>query len=63
MTSTDIDVAPAQAAAPVADPEALIERMFAAGLAAMDLIAVYLGDRLGLYRLLAEAPRTAGEPS
>ncbi len=61
MTSTDIDVAPAPAAAPVADPEALIERMFAAGLAAMDLIAVYLGDRLGLYRLLAEAPRTAGE--
>ena len=61
MTSTDIDVAPAPAAAPVADPEALIERMFAAGLAAMDLIAVYLGDRLGLYRLLAEAPRTARE--
>ncbi|HET6690728.1 MAG TPA: class I SAM-dependent methyltransferase [Miltoncostaeaceae bacterium] len=59
MTSTDIDAAPATA--PAADPEALLERIFTAGLAAMDLIAVYLGDRLGLYRLLAEAPRTAAE--
>jgi SAM-dependent methyltransferase len=42
--------------------DALVERLFAATLAAFDLYAVYLGDRLGLYRSLAAAgPLTASE--
>ena len=36
---------------PAAD--ALVERLFGAVLATMDLHAVYLGDRLGYYRALA----------
>jgi SAM-dependent methyltransferase len=34
--------------------DALVERLFAATIGAMDLCSVYLGDRLGLYRALAE---------
>jgi ubiquinone/menaquinone biosynthesis C-methylase UbiE len=34
--------------------DALVERLFQATLGAMDVFAVYLGDRLGLYRALAE---------
>jgi Methyltransferase domain len=34
--------------------DALVERLFHATLGAMDVFAVYLGDRLGLYRALAE---------
>jgi 2-polyprenyl-3-methyl-5-hydroxy-6-metoxy-1,4-benzoquinol methylase len=34
--------------------DALVERLFAATLGAMDVLAVYVGDRLGLYRALAE---------
>jgi SAM-dependent methyltransferase len=42
--------------------EALAERLFAAGLAAGELLTVYLGDRLGLYEALASAGTvTAGE--
>lgn len=37
-----------------ASPETLSERFFAASLEAMDLFSVYLGDRLGYYRALAE---------
>ena len=37
-----------------ASPDALTERLFHATIAAMDLFAVYLGDRLGYYRALAE---------
>lgn len=37
-----------------ASPDALVERLFHATTAAMDLFAVYLGDRLGYYRALAE---------
>ena len=33
--------------------DALVERLFNATLGAFDLYAVYLGDRLGLYRALA----------
>jgi 2-polyprenyl-3-methyl-5-hydroxy-6-metoxy-1,4-benzoquinol methylase len=33
----------------------LAERLFGSALAAMDLLCVYLGDRLGLYRALADA--------
>jgi SAM-dependent methyltransferase len=40
----------------------LVERLFGSALAAMDLLCVYLGDRLGLYRALAEAgPSTSAE--
>jgi ubiquinone/menaquinone biosynthesis C-methylase UbiE len=42
--------------------DALVGRLFEAALGTMDLLAVYLGDRLGFYRALAErGPVTAGE--
>jgi hypothetical protein len=34
---------------------ALVERLFGAALGGIDFVSVYLGDRLGLYRALAEA--------
>ena len=34
--------------------DALVERLFRANLALLDVLTVYLGDRLGLYRALAE---------
>lgn len=34
---------------------ALVGRLFEAALGAVDMVSVYLGDRLGLYRALAEA--------
>ncbi|MDQ3693449.1 MAG: class I SAM-dependent methyltransferase [Chloroflexota bacterium] len=37
-----------------ASPDALVERLFSALVGAMDLFAVYLGDRLGYYRALAD---------
>ena len=37
--------------------DALVERLFQATLGAMDVLAVYLGDRLGLYRALADRGR------
>jgi 2-polyprenyl-3-methyl-5-hydroxy-6-metoxy-1,4-benzoquinol methylase len=36
--------------------EALVERLFGSVLAALDLQAAYLGDRLGYYRALADSP-------
>jgi SAM-dependent methyltransferase len=39
----------------------LVERLFASTLGFFDLLAVYLGGRLGLYRALAEGPAAAGE--
>jgi len=40
----------------------LVERLFVATIGAMDLFSVYLGDRLGYYRALAEdGPATSGE--
>ena len=45
-----------------ASPDALVERLFTASLGAMDLFSVYLGDRLGYYRALAEGgPCTSGD--
>ena len=45
-----------------ASPDALVERLFNATLGAMDLFAVYLGDRLGYYRSLSEGgPATSTE--
>lgn len=44
------------------DRDAFIERVFASALGTMDVFTIYLGDRLGLYRRLAEhGPLTAGE--
>jgi 2-polyprenyl-3-methyl-5-hydroxy-6-metoxy-1,4-benzoquinol methylase len=49
-------------AIPLATPDELAERLYAATLGAMDLFSVYLGDRLGYYRSLAEGgPATSGE--
>jgi hypothetical protein len=40
----------------------LVERLFASALGAMDLLCVYLGDRLGMYSALADAgPSTSAE--
>ena len=39
--------------------EALVGQLFASALGAMDLFSVYIGDRLGLYRALAERPSLA----
>jgi 2-polyprenyl-3-methyl-5-hydroxy-6-metoxy-1,4-benzoquinol methylase len=42
--------------------DALVERLFGATIGAFDLYAVYLGDRLGLYRALADSGAlTSGE--
>lgn len=42
--------------------DALVERLFLATVGTWDVLAVYVGDRLGLYRRLAEhGPATAGE--
>jgi 2-polyprenyl-3-methyl-5-hydroxy-6-metoxy-1,4-benzoquinol methylase len=50
------------AASATAGRDALVERLFRAAVATFDLYGVYLGDRLGLYRALAElGPSTAGE--
>jgi 2-polyprenyl-3-methyl-5-hydroxy-6-metoxy-1,4-benzoquinol methylase len=52
---------------PVAAPDdgagapPMADRLFGAILGAMEVAAVYLGDRLGWYRALAEAPATAPE--
>jgi 2-polyprenyl-3-methyl-5-hydroxy-6-metoxy-1,4-benzoquinol methylase len=40
---------------------AFVERLFGSVLATMDLHAVYLGDRLGYYRALADGPLTSSE--
>ena len=55
MDTTDSVAAPAS-------PDALVERLFNATLEAMDLFSVYLGDRLGYYRALADGgPATSAE--
>jgi 2-polyprenyl-3-methyl-5-hydroxy-6-metoxy-1,4-benzoquinol methylase len=42
--------------------EALVGRLFEAALGAVDIVSVYLGDRLGLYRTLADSgPSTTSE--
>lgn len=46
----------------ITSPDELVERLFNATIAAMDLFSVYLGDRLGYYRTLAhDGPATSGE--
>ncbi len=45
-----------------ANSDALVERLFQSTIGAMDLFSVYLGDRLGYYRALAQTgPATSGE--
>ncbi|HET6870136.1 MAG TPA: methyltransferase domain-containing protein [Solirubrobacteraceae bacterium] len=45
-----------------ASADALVERIFGATIAALELFGVYLGDQLGYYRALAEnGPATSGE--
>mgnify|MGYP001164684715 CR=1 FL=1 len=39
----------------------LVARLVDSTLATMDVLAIYLGDQLGLYRALAEGPATAAE--
>ncbi len=42
--------------------DALVERLFLATVGTWDVLAVYIGDRLGLYRILAErGPTTSGD--
>jgi precorrin-6B methylase 2 len=42
--------------------DALVERLFQSAIATFDLFGVYIGDRLGLYRALADrGPSTTGE--
>lgn len=41
--------------APTLSSEAMVERLFNASVAAFDLYGVYIGERLGLYRVLSEA--------
>lgn len=56
MTTTSIDPSTEDVTGPLA------ERLFAAGLGAFELITVALGERLGLYRALADhGPATAAE--
>jgi len=56
MTSEDL------AADPGRTPDALVSRLFEATIGMMDVMSVYLGDQLGLYRTLHEGgPATAGE--
>ncbi|MDQ3515109.1 MAG: methyltransferase domain-containing protein [Chloroflexota bacterium] len=52
---------PASMPGPVSS-DALVERLFNATIAAMDIFSVYIGDRLGYYRsLAAEGPTTSAE--
>ncbi len=44
--------------------DALVGKLFMGGIEALDLLSVYLGDKLGLYRALADrGPLTSGELS
>ena len=41
---------------------ALVERLFHGGIAVLEMLSIYVGDRLGLYRALAkDGPSTAGQ--
>ncbi len=52
----------ALAADAAARRDALVERLFLATVGTWDVLAVYIGDRLGLYRRLAErGPMTSGD--
>ena len=44
-----------------ASRDALVERLFGATLGAMDVVSVYIGVRLGLYRALADRGASSSE--
>ncbi len=49
-------------ARPEKTADELVERLFGAGIGMFDVLSVYLGDRLGLYRALRDGgPATSGE--
>lgn len=53
---------PASPASPATSPDKFAERIFGAFLGAQEVQAIYLGERLGWYRTLAErGPLTSGE--
>jgi SAM-dependent methyltransferase len=56
--TTDQSAVPVQSSAPVVESgltvDALAERLFSAALGAVDILAIHLGDRLGLYQALAD---------
>ena len=57
--SASSNTAPTPTAVTQRTPDALVARLFEAALGTFDLLAVYLGDRLGLYRSLSkEGPAT-----
>ena len=50
------------ATSPDARRDDLVERLFDSALGAFDLLCVYLGDQLGLYKALAQAgPSTSAD--
>ena len=58
--SHEIDASPEQTQRTADRTDALIGRLFQAALGTMDVFSIFLGDRLGLYRSLAEhGPTTA----
>ena len=58
MTTTD----PAPGSTSTSVTEALVDRLFGALLATVDIQSAYFGDRLGYYRTLAaHGPQTASE--
>jgi SAM-dependent methyltransferase len=57
MTALDVRAEAAETAA----TEAFVERLFGSVLGALDLQAVFLGDRLGFYRALIGCPLTSTE--
>jgi 2-polyprenyl-3-methyl-5-hydroxy-6-metoxy-1,4-benzoquinol methylase len=67
MSSTKEEVSAVAAEGPTADgvaeaAGAMVGRLFEAGLGFMELLTVYVGDRLGLYGILAEGgPATPGQ--
>jgi 2-polyprenyl-3-methyl-5-hydroxy-6-metoxy-1,4-benzoquinol methylase len=61
---TNLETRPEIIESPATEPGAtdtFVERLFGSVLAALDLQAVYLGDRLGYYRALAEGALTSTE--
>ena len=61
-TTIDRPEAPVPPGPSAAAAETICDRLFREGAGAFHLLCVYLGDRLGLYRALADgAPRTAAE--
>ena len=61
MTALETAPSDSRTASDSATADALVERLFGAVLGALDLQAVYLGDRLGYYRALADGPLTSTE--